>query len=535
MERPAIDKQVAKHPITLKLASLSTLVAIWFIFTRKAFAREFSFAIWLDNEEYFSPIMSRMSNLFSLHQWPFWFENFLGGVKYYDNPQLTPYYPFYFLYIDRFNSPQQAMQTVHIVTLFHLLIFLLTSYYLLRVLGISRLISIACATLIVFNQNTYQLCTWLTIISTLSWTPLAIAGVFLIIKNGDRRSFIVFCTATWLIMVASPSQNFIFTLFLSALFFMFLIYQIPRDSRWETFTRISKQGLKPVIVLIALSVPIYLPILLGWSGYIRWVGNFPPVIGFQKIPFSAFLDEQLNRSELPNLILKKPPIHPNGDIYVGALILIIVLIGSFLLWRVKTYRFFMIIAVYSLVSSFGSNFGLAQFNYEIPGINLIRQPGRFLTIFHLSLYICLAYVLDQVRILHVKRSTSETNQNASSRKFLKNVNNNMFGLLIGTLVVVNQFVSVPLRPPIVENSDYKTQRIQLLETVFQRIVTLDPKSEFRVAFVGKADPQRSSMFASYYGIRSVTAYFNPAPLDQFQNMYFYDLLPASYMNDLGLK
>jgi hypothetical protein len=515
--------------------SIIILICIWIIFTFKSFNKQFSFAIWLDNEFYFGPVMSKISGLLALGQWPFWLDNFLGGVKYYDNPQFTPYYPFYFLFTSKFVDRTESMYFMHYLTLGHFLVYLLTSYILLRVLSVNRIISVAVATLIVFNENTYQLASWLTITASFSWLPLALAGTLLVIKNPSRKSFSILFFSILMIVTSCPSQNLMYTILLCTILTLFLILQVPSQNRLARFKQIAINGAVPFVYFLAIVIPIYVPILLGWNGYIRWTGYGAPVIGHNKIAFQDFLSDQLDTSEFLDVIFRTAPLHPSGSVYVGILPVLLALVGLWYCRRDKVYKFFFSLSIYAFLSSFGSNFGLAYINYMLPGINLIRQPSRFLTIFHLSLYVCVGMFLTWL-VSQVKQKKSSTSSRSYDGQDLKIAwKRNWISISIASILISVQFATVPINPPRVKTSDYVTQELHKLEDILEIIQEDDPSSKYRTVFFGDINVQRSAMFASYQGIRTVTPYFQPSPYEQFQQVYFYDLYPEEYMNSLSIK
>lgn len=517
------------------LFAIVSLACIWLAFTFRAFERQFSYAIWLDNEFYFGPIMAKMSSLFAMKQWPFWLDTYLGGVKYYDNPQFTPYYPFYFLFTRNYENRLETIYFTHQVTLWHFLIFLITSYILLRTLSVHRVIAVAVATLIVFNENTYQLATWVTITASFAWLPLAIAGTYQVVKKPNKKSFFTLFFSLLMIVTSCPSQNLMLTIIVCFVLFTFLIFQVPRKFRADKLKELIVTGTIPLLYFSAVIIPIYLPIFLGWKGYIRWTGTGAPVIGHQKIAFEDFLSDQISLSELPNVILKTAPIHPSGSIYVGVIPVLLALIGLWYRRSDKTYIFFFGISFYALISSFGSNLGLAYLNYFIPGLNLIRQPSRFLTIFHLSLYICIALFLTWLISKPIQHKAKSHFLNFGKRHFDGISNNKITSTSLAILLVLVQFLTVPINPPKIQTSDYVTQQLSQLEGILQRIKEQDPNNKYRTVFLGSANAQRSSMFASNFGIRTVTPYFQPSPFEQFQQVYFYDLYPKEYLNSLAIK
>jgi hypothetical protein len=71
--------------------------------------------------------------------------------------------------------------------------------------------------------------------------------------------------------------------------------------------------------------------------------------------------------------------------------------------------------------------------------------------------------------------------------------------------------------------------------VIERVATLDPKREYRVIFDGKIEKQQAAMLASYRGVRTFNSYFNPAPRQQFEELYYHGPRTDNYFRILGAK
>ena len=244
-------------------------------------------------------------------------------------------------------------------------------------------------------------------------------------------------------------------------------------------------------------------------------------------------------------------------------------------WIVVALAF---IALYSIISSAGSNLGLAYLNYIIPAVNKIREPSRFLILFQLAISILAALGIDEL----CKKVFREDAHINSRRQFIAlwitfiiaifilivlrdrivsnispitslavlfslslmtwlamrsnfSVRRIIIGVMWSSSAIAMLAVEVPWIPPSISSGVYLSGDTLSLDVVIKHIVKLDPARDYRVIFDGKIDKQKAAMLASYRGVRSFNSYFNPAPRRQFEEIYYQGPRADNYYRTLGAK
>ncbi len=559
---------------------LVVLICLWILFLRNVFGGWHSFALYMDNEYFYSPLLSSMSTSIAHGEWPLRIDSLLGGVPLYNLSQFSAVYPLYFTWLRVFSGPLECIASVHVITLLHLLLMAINSYVLGRVMGISRLSSVVGACLFSFSATMLVYSTWVNIIAPYAWLPLGLAGIVGLLKGGHAFRYSL---VTWLACsmqtFASPAQPLIHLLFVGAVLILFATFFRAVIAGEQLRSVLAPVGrLTVATVLTALLVGVVLvPTLLEFKNMIRWIGPFPPVVGNSPIPFKAFLIDQLDRKALAGIFF-----HENaallGSPFVGFLVfglMLVALISKPKSWIVWSLAF---VGGYSLLSAFGTHFGFAYVNYRIPFLNKIREPTRFLVLFQLS-----ASMLAGIGIDELRRTVARSGQwprlwaqfaglavailfastlalifhpsatgilgkkpqilgvvgllsvIALGKRFPFASIGRTCGLALGGACLVLLLVQVPWRAATVGNSLYLTEGGIELDQVFGRIVALDPDRQFRTVFGGNIDKQQAAMLASFKGIRTLNTYVNPLPERQFEDMYYFGPGTPNYFGTLGAK
>lgn len=564
--------------ISKKTFTFLGLIVLWGVFLWDAFGADRSFALNMDNEFFVGTVLSSMSSTLSHGEWPLRMDTILGGVALYNFAQLSAFYPFYLTALSIYGSPLDVVHSMHWITLVHILILEINMYVFLRVIGVYRLAALTGAALVAFSANSFGYAVWMNIVAPYSWLPLYLAGLVGILKcpQSMRYSAMAFCGIV-LLSLASPAQPLIHAVFVTIIFvFANSISQSCNgESRQIPYTlaRVVSVG----ILALFLVAPVVLPVALEFESMIRWIGPFPAVMGNALIPFAAFQYDQLSIADLGGVFFKFKGADV-GHQFVGVLTLAlasVAVVSRPRSWMVIALVF---IAVYSLISSTGSNLGLAYLNYIIPILNKIREPSRFLVLFQFAVGVLAALGIDELR-----KSVSLTAGFADGKRQLMalamttviaviilivqgdRITSNVpplvsFAILVALILLTwmavqshhrvrNKIIpvawccaaltlltfDVPWRPPSVSQSLYLTSGALALDTAIVRVATLDPGREYRVIFDGKIDKQKAAMLASYHQVRTLNSYFNPAPRRQFEEMYFHGPRADNYFKILGAK
>lgn len=506
----------------------------WFLFS--SFRPGKSFGIWLDNEFLISPMFNSITNQSRSHGIASYLPQYLAGLDIQGFQQFSPLYPFYFFGSSLFQTPESSIYGLNILVHFHLLIFVLGGYFLLRVLGIDRFSSSIAAVFMVFNANTLNYSTWLSVLAPYAWIPWILGALFRAFKKGTYGSWSLFYFFCCLLVFASPSQPLIHAFFLvTPIVVLEFLNARKSDPTKNFFLKNLKKCFTLSPVFIALIAPVLVPAVLSFQNQIRWIGDFPAVIGHAKIPFEAFLNTQVEFNEISNLLI--PPANPRevGGLYIGIIVIALLAYGALYLRSQRLWRFFIFIGIYSLLSSFGDNFGLAFVNYEIPLINLLREPSRFLVLVHLSFAICAGLALHDLRTKSVNWLNRHLYVSEVSKVGFWRKTATMFAVFFVLSLSYSQSNWLNWKAPEVSSSEYESGNWRDLERVLQRINRLDPSSTYRVIFDGKLNTQKASMFSSFYNLRTLNTYINPLPYEQFNSIYFYNNMPIPYKELLGAR
>lgn len=564
--------------ITKRTLTLLVLMVLWCVFLWNAFGADRSFALYMDNEFFLGTVLSSMSATLSHGEWPLRMGTILGGVPLYNFTQLSPFYPFYLAVLPIYNSPLDVVHSMHWVTLGHILIMEINMYIFLRVIGVSRLAAVTGAALVAFSANSFTYATWVNIVAPYSWLPLYLAGLVGILKCPRSTGYSAMALGgIVLLTLASPAQPLIHAVVVTLVF----VYAYWRNQLRIGETSQIRYTLGRVVAVgilaLLLVAPVLLPAALEFKNMIRWIGPFPAVMGNARIPFAAFQIDQLTIADLGGVLFKIKG-GGVGNQFVGVLAIALASVAVASRprsWIVAALTF---IAIYSLISSTGSNLGLAYLNYIIPILNKIREPSRFLVLFQFAIGVLAALGIDELRktvsgidgranakrqlmILVVIAAVAVITLLVMRNQIVSNAppwvsiaillalalmtwiathsalpgRNTMIAVAWGGAALTLLAVEVPWIPPLISSSQYLTSGALALDTAIERVATLDPSREYRVIFDGKINKQQAAMLASYRGVRTLNSYFNPAPRRQFEELYYQGPRADNYFRILGAK
>ena len=568
------------------LWSMLALVLVWLAFVYPVSSSEFSFALWADNEYLLAPVLAQTSQILRDGEWPLWINSILGGFPLYNFTQLSVFYPFYGTALPIYTDPFAAARSMHLITLAHMLIFLVNGFILLRSIQLGRAAAIAGAAFMVFNYNILLYSGWINIVAPYSWLPLFLAGVIRILNNPHSiRAFGMCLLAIVLLTAASPAQPLIHAVLLSAMVVLAHIWRLrAQTDRTQLIAGIQKYVIVGLFAM-ALCAPVILPAALEYPSMIRWLGAIS-IQGHEKIPFEYFLIDQMALKDLAGVLFPLDHTPAVGNPLIGLIPVLLALLA----WARRDYLApeqrwlvwpLLILALYALLSACGSNSGLAYVNYYVPLINQIREPSRFLVLAHFAVSILAAIGLAQLpALISGARENLQSgrramlavgvlvlvglliagfaplNRSSSLRIWLpigfgvllflalwrglpssmgERLSRQRLAIICAALVLCAQYLLVPWRALPVSAMDVITsQKVELLNTI-RRVGELDPTQQYRVIFEGDIDKQAAGMLASYYRVRNFNAYINPAPAELFNGMYYHGALAKNYHAAMGAK
>lgn len=557
--------------------ALTALLAIWIGLLWRSFNPALSFALYMDNEFFIGTVLSAMSDAFSGGEWPLRMTTALGGLPIYNLTQLSPFYPFYFAPLPLFDTPLGAAISMHWITVLHVLLFAVNMFVLLRVIGTTRLAAVTGASLVAFGANSFSYAVWMQIVAPYAWLPLYLAGLIGVLENRASAKYPAMAVVGIVLLVlASPSQPLIHAVLVTCVLALFRWWHnranvVPHATR----ASVIKLGAIAVVAFL-LAAPAILPALIEFKDMIRWIGAFPAVTGNARIPFEAFLTDQLSLAELGGVLVNISH-KAVGSQFVGPLAMSLAVVALSVRSRSWIAIAMAAIALYALASSTGSNLGLAYVNYIIPLVNKIREPSRFLFLFQLAIGILAALGIDELRriavngqltliwrryvlvgiialltlafafglrghgvelmlaliasVLLIALLVSSIFVARTSWRFRGEV----VGLSWSASVLVVLALNVSWTPPSIAASFYLNNDGVALDKAINRVIELDPLHEYRLIFEGSVDKQMASMLASYKNVRTLNSYFNPAPLRQFNELYHHGPRTDNYLQVLGAR
>lgn len=558
--------------------ALAILMAIWVAVLWNAFDPARSFALFMDNEFFVGTVLSAMSDALGGGEWPLRMTTVLGGVPTYNLAQLSPFYPFYFLPLPLFETPIDAARSMHWITLLHVLLFAANMFILLRVIGTTRTAAVTGAALVAFGANSLTYAVWMNIVAPYAWLPLYLAGLIGVLENRTSAKYSAMAVGgIVLLALASPSQPLIHAVLLTYVLVL-LRWWHNRANATPHATRESFAKLAAIALVAALiAAPAVLPAVVEFRDMIRWIGPFPAVAGFKRIPFEAFLIDQLSIAELGGVLVKINA-HGVGSQFAGPITVALAILALVARTRLWVAIAMAAVAVYALASSTGSNLGLAYVNYVLPLVNKIREPSRFLFLFQLAIGILAALGIDELRrivsgaqpaptwrrpatlvaaIALVSLATAFALRDkgaalaptllacglllvlgaitAFAAQTRWRLRGEAVGLCWSAAALAVLATNVTWSPPPIAASHYLSNDGIALDMAIKRVAELDPQREYRLIFEGSIDRQMAAMLASYQNVRTLNSYFNPAPLRQFQELYHHGPRADSYLRILGAR
>ena len=295
------------------------------------------------------------------------------------------------------------------------------------------------------------------------------------------------------------------------------------------------------------------------------------------MPFEAFLLGQSEPAALANVIF---PLQGNffmGNSYVGLIGGLLALFSIYELKKQPIIPLLIVTGLWGLLASTGSHLGIAQINYELPLLDKIREPGRYL-----FLFVFCASILAAIGFQYLIQTAKKGMPALLRRKiiltgslylvvtavlyFVCDVQQRLlmsqtipvFGLIVFSglfflipwvkgwkvravliamiaIAITVNMKQYPWDAPRLEDGDYFTSENLLSQKVLNEVSKIEGINNYRIIFEGDLNKQQWAMNASYYGLRTFNAYFNPMPHQQFVEMYYHGNPPNNYFQLLGGK
>ena len=345
------------------------------------------FGPFVDNVHVYGPLFSEASRLAAGGEIPYYLPSFGTGFPIFNNPDFSILYPFYFFGWLNYGGPLASLYTLTYVTLLHIFVFYVNLYVMLRCAAVAPWAAYLGASVGMLATNTSEYASWVTIASSYSWLPLLLAGAILLLRSPTRCSgIIVFSVAAGLLALAQPAQSVIHALLVCIITFTTGIAWLLWEGRFSETLHLIRSLVICSVLTFGLAGAAILPMYLDTGEMIRHVGNGNAVIGHAHIPWSSFNQEQLTFAQAGGILFSPNWISIVGSPYIGPLGLAGTLLTGIYFRRLDPFRrmlvvVFSVIALYGLLSAFGTNLGFAYLNFHLPFINRIREAGRHLVLF----------------------------------------------------------------------------------------------------------------------------------------------------------
>ena len=523
------------------------------------------FGPFVDNVHIYGPVFSEVSRLASSGAVPYYLPNIGTGFPVFESPHFSILYPFYFFGLVNYGGPLASLYTLTNLTLLHVFVFYLNLYVLLRCATITPWASYIGASVGMLARNTELYASWITITASYAWLPLVLAGGVLLLRfPGKTSGILVFSIAAGLLALASASQPVIHAALVCLMLFATGIAWMCLHRRFGDAWRLVWSLVVCGGIAFGLAGAATLPMYLATGEMIRHIGAGAAVtghvIGHAHIPWENFNVRQLTLDQATGIVVRPTWISIVGSPYIGPLGVIGVLLTGTHFRRLDPFLrmlavAFGIIALYGLLSGFGTNLGLAYVNFHLPFINRIREAGRHLVLFVIGVSFLsgLGYSLLVQRLAEYKERPNrrslipgavllliflgiilwELFQNGAERTqsgfWILALAPILFVLaslcrLSGyeNIVSAAAFVSaaamvIPVRGFSVSQSGFNTPLNLLSHRVLQSFAKEIDATGYRVDFCDKAFSHRLwAMNASYYEVRSFYNQLTPQPYDQFR-------------------
>jgi hypothetical protein len=518
------------------------------------------FGPFLDNVHIYGPIFSGVSRLALSGTIPYYLPDIGTGFPVFESPHFSILYPFYFFGLVNYGGPLASLYTLTHLTLFHLFVFYLNLYVLLRCAAIAPWASYIGASVGLVARNTEIYASWITVAASYAWLPLVLAGGVLLLRFPRKaRGTLVLCAAAGLLALASPSQAVIHAVLSCLVLLATGIAWLCLQRRFTDIRHLACSLLICGCITFGLAAAAILPMYIATGGMIRHLG-IGAVTGHEHIPWTSFNLAQLSLSQAPGILLRPTWISIVGSPYVGPLGVIGMLFAGIYFSRLDSFLrmltvAFGILCLYGLLSGFGTNLGFAYLNFHLPLIDRIREAGRHLVLFVIGSaflsglgYSLLAENIQQYKQSHRVRPlvlplTSllifagvilwELRQYgyallpgrfwilglapilfAIGRVFKQTENNK---ILSAAVIVSAAAMVVPIWGIPVSRSEFVKPMNLLSHTVIRDFVYKIDAKDYRVDFRDSGFLNAFwAMNASYYGVKTFYNQLTPQPFDRFR-------------------
>ena len=278
------------------------------------------FGPFLDNVHVYGPIFAEASRLSLSGSTPYYLPDIGTGFPLFESPHFCILYPFYFLGLINYGGPLNSLYALTYLTLFHLFIFYVNLYVLLRCGTVPPWAAYIGASVGMLARNTELYASWITITASYAWLPLVLAGGVLLFRfPGKAHGIVVFSVAAGLLALASASQSVIHTALSCLILFAVGIGWLCLERRFSDIWRVAWSLALCGGIAFGLAGAAIVPMYMATGEMIRHIGGSAAVIGHAHIPWENFNLTQLKLNEAAGIVIRPTWIAIVGSPYVGSL------------------------------------------------------------------------------------------------------------------------------------------------------------------------------------------------------------------------
>lgn len=360
-----------------------------------------------DQAVIFSPLFIKISSLFGNGENVFWLPELQGGIPFYHSPLMSAHYPFYGFSILEYTEWVDTFRKITLLSIFHILIYAFSVWYLLRSFEIKSLYAGVVASASIGSGMLYFHAKWIIALAGFTWIPMFFAGIVYFFKNpSSYKGSVIITFAFSMIVLAKPSHPTIYTFYLGSFLFAALLLHNIKD-----YKQLIPKMILIALLVLGITAVVFIPILEHTGLYIR-PGSKGTEVGNNLIPVSSY-SKGLSLETIKHFLIFSLKNMGMGNLYIGAAVLALAPFGIIKSIQTKTHKVryliiaFGVLGLYSLVSSFGVDSYLFELNRKLPLMNQLRHPLRFMFFSNITLFILAGLGLDYI-------SKSKTNLSSLS-------------------------------------------------------------------------------------------------------------------------
>ncbi len=331
------------------------------------------------------PTYSFIQNSLKAGVWPLWNPHIYSGVPFTAEVQSGILYPPHLL---RFLlGPTLVYRDMELLSMLHIWWAGVTTYALVRGLGLHRGPAIFAAVAFMFSDVYIIHFGNLNLIAVISWLPLALLGVHRTLLGGGIRWALLAGLALGIGSLVGHIQMTLYGLMTIAMWV--ILWAILTRDEGIHWRRLATALLVPTAITLGLIAPMILPGLQMSALTDRADWNYVESVGFSLSP------AQLIGLLVPGFFGRGPAFHwglwPRVEVgYIGVITLLLALLGVFMK-RDRLTWLMVGLAALSLAFSLGIySIVHGWFTWLLPGLEQLRAPARFIFLFDLAVAILAA-------------------------------------------------------------------------------------------------------------------------------------------------